>query len=69
MIVSVPDHCLSFYLQLCQNYRTISLTSLPSKTMLKIILNRLQPQAEEISAEEQTGFRAGEAPRNKDPLR
>ena len=27
--------------------------------MLKIILNRLQPQAEEIIAEEQTGFRAG----------
>ena len=27
--------------------------------MLKIILNRLQPQAEEIIAEEQAGFRAG----------
>ena len=27
--------------------------------MLKIILNRLQPQADEIIAEEQTGFRAG----------
>ena len=27
--------------------------------MLKIILNRLQPQAEEITAEEQAGFRAG----------
>ena len=46
-------------LQLCQNYRTISLFSHPSKVMLKIILNRLQPQAEEIIAEEQTGFRAG----------
>ena len=46
-------------LQLCQNYRTISLTSHPSKVMLKIILNRLQPQAEEINAEEQAGFRAG----------
>ena len=32
--------------QLCQNYRTISLISHPSKDMLKIILNRLQPQAE-----------------------
>ena len=41
-------------LQLCQNYRTISLISHPSKVMLKIILNRLQPQAEE-----QAGFRAG----------
>ena len=46
-------------LQLCQNYRTISLISHPSKVMLKIILNRLQPQAEEIIAEEQAGFRAG----------
>ena len=27
--------------------------------MLKIILNRLQPQAEEIIADEQAGFRAG----------
>ena len=41
-------------LQLCQNYKTISLISHPSKVMLKIILNRLQPQAEE-----QAGFRAG----------
>ena len=31
----------------------------PSKVMLKIILNRLKPQAEKIIAEEQTGFRAG----------
>ena len=46
-------------LQLCQKYRTISLISHPSKVMLKIILNRLQPQAEEIIAEEQAGFRAG----------
>ena len=35
-------------LQLYQNYRTISLISHPSKVMLKIILNRLQQQAEEI---------------------
>ena len=46
-------------LQLCQNYRTIRLISHPSKVMLKIILNRLQPQAEEIIAEEQADFRAG----------
>ena len=46
-------------LQLCQSYRTISLNSHPSKVMLKIILNRLQPQAEEIIAEEQADFRAG----------
>ena len=46
-------------LQQCQNYRTISLISHPSKVMLKIILNRLKPQAEKIVAEEQAGFRAG----------
>ena len=46
-------------LQQCQNYRTISLISHPSKVMLKIILNRLKPQAEKIIAEEQVGVRAG----------
>ena len=43
----------------CQNYRTISLISHPSKVMLKIILNRLKPHAKKIIAEEQVGFRAG----------
>ena len=42
-------------LQQCQNYRTISLISQPSRVMLKIILNRLKPQTDE----EQAGFRAG----------
>ena len=46
-------------LQLFKNYRTISLISYPSKVMLKIILNRLQPQTEQILEEEQAGFRAG----------
>ena len=71
LIVSVPDHCLSFYfpkkgnLQLCKNYRRVNLISHPSKVMLKIILNRLQPQAEEITAEEQAGFRAGRSTREQ----
>ena len=52
-------------LQLCQNYRTISFISHSSKVMLKVILNRLKPQAEEIIAEEQAGFRAGRAPQNR----
>ena len=38
-------------LQLCQNYRTVSLISHPSKIMLKVIFNRLKPHAEEIIAE------------------
>ena len=45
-------------LQQCQNYRTISLIGHPSKFMLKIILNRLKPQAEKITAEEQADLRA-----------
>ena len=48
-------------LQLCQNYRTISLISHPGKVMLKITMNRLKPQAEKIIAEEQAGFIAGKS--------
>ena len=46
-------------LKLSQNYRTVSLISHPNNVMLTIILNRRQPQAEEIIAEKQSGFRAG----------
>ncbi|WP_419634916.1 hypothetical protein, partial [Thiolapillus sp.] len=46
-------------LQQCQNYRTISLISHPSKVMLKIILNRLKPQAEKIITEEQASEQEG----------
>ncbi|XP_062589437.1 uncharacterized protein LOC134251087 [Saccostrea cucullata] len=46
-------------LQLCNNYRTISLISHLSKVMLKIILNRLKPVVETIIADEQAGFRTG----------
>ena len=56
LIITLPK---KVNLQMCQNYRTISLISHPSKVMLKILLNRLQPQAEEIIAEEQAGFRLG----------
>ena len=52
-------------LQQCQNYRTISLISRPSKVMLKIIVNRLKPQAEKIITEEQAGFRAGRTPQSR----
>lgn len=38
------------------NYRTISLIIHPSNVMLKILLNRLKPQAENIIAEQQAGF-------------
>ena len=46
-------------LQLCQNYRTISHISHPSKVLLKIFLNRIQAQTEDIFAGEQAGVRAG----------
>ena len=44
--------------QQCQNYGTISLINHPSKVMLKIILNKLNPHAE-IAAEDLAGFRVG----------
>ena len=59
-------------LQLCKNYRTISLINHPSKVMLKVILNRLQPQAEEIRA---SGFQSRKEEhqrtniQSQDPLR
>ena len=56
LVITLPN---KDNLQQCQNYRTISLISHPSKVMLKIILNRLKPQAEKIIAEEQAGFKAG----------
>ena len=52
-------------LQICQNYRTISLISHLSKVMLKVILNRLKPQAEEIIAENMLGSEPEEAPQNR----
>ena len=59
-IQKLPYHqCL----QLSKNYSTvtiiISLISVPSKDMLRILLNSLNPQAEESTKEEQTSFRAG----------
>ena len=56
LVITLPKKC---NLQQCQNYRTISLISHPSKVILKIIPNRLKPQAEKVIAEEQAGFRAG----------
>ncbi|KAI8509548.1 hypothetical protein Bbelb_133960 [Branchiostoma belcheri] len=46
-------------LRQCQNYRTISLISHPSKILLKVILRRLKSEAEMLLAEEQAGFRPG----------
>ena len=56
LVITLPKKC---NLQQCQNYKTISLISHPSKVTLKIILNWLKPQAEQIIAVEQAGLRAG----------
>ncbi|XP_052224945.1 uncharacterized protein LOC127840576 [Dreissena polymorpha] len=45
-------------LKLCENYRTISLISHPTRVMQRIIFNRLKSKAEELLAKEQAGFRA-----------
>ena len=39
--------------------RELLIISHPNKVILKIILNRLMPQAEKVIAEEQADFRAG----------
>ena len=54
IIITIPN---KGNLQLCNNYRTISLISHGIKVMLMIILYRLKPQVENIIAEEQAGFR------------
>ena len=56
LIITLPKKA---NLQLCPNYRTISLISHPSNVTLRNLLNRLKPQVEEIIKEEQAGFRAG----------
>ena len=57
LIITLPQGNM----QLCQNYRTISLISHASKVTLKVILNRLKPHAGEIIAEEQAGFRSAKS--------
>ena len=52
-------------LQQCQNYRTISLVSHPSKVMLKIILNRLKPQARKSSPKNRQASEQEEAPQSR----
>ena len=59
------DWCMSTFIPLfkkgdpsvCANYRTISLISHASKTLLKVILERMRAKVESEVAEEQAGFR------------
>ena len=41
------------------NYRGISLTSIVSKTLNRMLLNRIKPSLEEILRNNQNGFRPG----------
>ena len=62
LIITLPK---TGNLQQSQNYRTISLISHASKVMLKVILNRLKPQAEEISPKIRPVSAQIETPQNK----
>jgi len=52
-------------LKQCQNYRTISFISHPSKIMLRVVLNRLKNQAEKLLAEERPALDQNAAQWNK----
>ena len=54
LIITIPK---KEDLKKCENYRTISLICHTSKILIRIIINRMNPQAEEILTEEQAGIR------------
>ena len=43
----------------CGNYRGISLTPVPSKVFMRVLLNRIKPTIENRLREQQAGFRGG----------
>ena len=49
----------------CSNYRTIALTSLASKVMLKILQTRLQQYTNREPPDVQAGFRKGRGTRDQ----
>ena len=56
LIITLPE---KGHLQQCKNYGTIGLICHPRKVKLKVLFNRLKPQAEPTIAEEKAGFRPG----------
>lgn len=54
----VPLHKKGSLLK-CNNYRTISLISHPSKVLLRVICDRMKVKVDSILSEEQAGFRQG----------
>ena len=55
VIVKLPKKC---YLGDCNNWRGITLLSVPGKVFCKVLLNRLQTQVDRNLREEQAGFRS-----------
>ena len=53
LIITIPK---KGDLKKCENYRTISLICHTSNIILRIIINRMNRQEEEILAEEQAGY-------------
>ena len=43
----------------CNNWRGITLLSIPSKILCKVIIKRIQPALDKILRKEQAGFRRG----------
>ena len=43
----------------CDNYRGISLLSVPSKILCRVLIDRVKSGVDEMISQEQTGFRSG----------
>ena len=52
----------------CDNFRGITLLSVPSKVFTKVIANRLKPHVESFLSESQCGFRKGRGCNDHQPL-
>ena len=55
-IIRIPKKCA---LNDCNNWRLITLLSIPSKILVKILINRLSNVVDNRLREEQAGFRKG----------
>ena len=62
LIVKLPK---KGYLQHCDNWRGITLLSVPSKIFCRVLLNRIEGAIDVKQRQEQTGFRRGKGCRDK----
>jgi hypothetical protein len=56
LIVKLPKNLKKGDLQICDNWRGITLLSVPSKVFTKILLKRIDEKIDEKLREEQAGF-------------